>query len=113
MIESEFMQVTVLTKAQLHTMLKGQSLDTTMAFRREMQVALARYAKGKGATPDIIQRNALSIIQQVESWARQAFYTKRIPEILRQEGSLIYRGKKAAKWMVKKEWEEYAARSAY
>lgn len=116
MIQSDFVTVTALTKPQLHTMLKGQSFDTAMEFRREIQVALAQYAKHRGSqcsNLDHVQAGALRVLHAVESWCRQAFYARRMAEVLRQDAGLIKRTKKAAKYLVRKEWETLTARRAY
>ncbi len=116
MIQSDFITVTALTKPQLHQMLSGQSFDTAMEFRKETQRALTTYAKSRGsqgAQIDHVQEGALRVLHAIESWCRQAFYTRRMAEILTQEAGLMKRTKKAAKWLVRKEWEELASRRAY
>lgn len=115
MTGTEFLQVSALDKPALHKLLAGQSFDTAMTFRREIQQGLTRYARGKGARAeyDHVQTGALEVLRVIESWCREAFYRRRLPEILRQEGNLVLRGKKEAKWQVRKEWETLVAKRAY
>lgn len=113
MTQAELIQVSALGKPMLHRLIKGQSFDTAMRLRYEIQRALAVYAKGKGGTPDIVQEGAIFAAGQIESWCREAFYKRRMGEILRNDGNLVLRGKKTAKWQVRREWEALAAKMAY
>jgi hypothetical protein len=114
--QAEFITVASLTKPMLHKMLKGVSFQKAMDLRYEIQKGLTAYAKtrgSQGSNIDAVQQGALDVLHNIESWCRQAYYSRRLPEILVQEGSLIYRGKKEAKTLVRQEWEKLAAERAY
>lgn len=117
MTQSELIQVSALDRKSLHKMLQGVTFDTAMSFRKEIQQGLTAYARNKGSQTagnlDHVQTGALTVLHKIEEWCRQAFYTRRMGELLRQEGNLLYRGKKAAKTLVRQEWEKLAAQRAY
>lgn len=113
MTRSEFLQVCALDKKQVHAMLKGQSFDTCFNFRREIQVGLANYSKNTGGRHDSVKDSALAHLHMIEKWLRQAYYTRRMPELLRTEPGLIYKGKNIAKAMVRKEWEAKISEASY
>lgn len=113
MTRAEFLQVCALDKKQIHSMLKGQSFNTCFDFRREFQVGLANYSKNTGGRHDTVKDSALIHLHLIEKWLRQAYYTRRMPELLKQEPGLIYKGKNVVKSMIRQEWEKMISKAAY
>jgi len=109
--QNELLKIAAISKAQLHSILFNKSIDEALVFRRNLQVALAEYAKHNKY--DICQANILSVINQVESWARAAYFKKRLPEVLRSDTSLLRKGKASAKAIIAKEWEAEIKQRSY
>lgn len=113
MTQREFVQVASLSKPNLHKMLLGLNFKTALRFRREIQEALTSYSKGTGGRDDSIKAGAVSACQQIERWCREAYFKHRLGEVLVQTPGLIYKGKAAAKGIIRKEWEELILRASY
>ena len=113
MTRSEFLQFASLDKPKLHHILAGRSFQTCLTFRREIQVALVSYSKNTGGRDDAIKATVVGHLHQIESWLREAYFRRRLPEVLTQNASLLFKGKAAAKSIIRKEWETLIAGASY
>jgi hypothetical protein len=113
MTQKELVALSLLTKSELHWVVKGQSIDGVLALRREIQQAVTLRRKLNGQGPDPVQDAGIGATMQLERWAREAAYLKRLPQIISAEPGLLLKGKKAAKLKFKAEWEAYIASKSY
>lgn len=113
MTRSEFIQFASISKPQLHSIMMGQSFNLCLQFRREVQVALAAYSKNTGGRDDKVKAVAVAHLHQIERWLRDAYFKRRLPEVLTQTPGLIFKGKAAAKGIIRKEWETLISGASY
>jgi len=109
--QTELIGISAWTKPVCHQKLMGRSFNHAMNFRRNLQMALTEYSKHNKM--DQVQLGIISVTGWIENWCRQAYFQMRMPELLRQRSDLVLKPKKAAKNIIRAEWETMAARWGY
>lgn len=116
MTQSQLAAISVLTKIELHAVVRDQSIDAVLRLRREVQEAIVQRRKRislEQSRMDPYLLGGMGVMMQLERWARQAAYTQMMPDILRRDPGLLLKGKSAAKIQFKQEWEKYISRMSY
>ncbi len=67
---------------------KVKAIERLLDFRKEMQKALSKYAKGK-SNIDGIQVGATRICEQIAKWCRDMYVDLMVKEVLKRKPALI------------------------
>lgn len=96
--QTEFILFTKMNRYQLADMLRGNSIDSAMNIRNNLQISMAEYARKHKY--DHVQEKAIAITSKIEKWCKQRF--------LQHSNTKILPKKKALEI-----WEQYAKARSY
>lgn len=86
------------------------SVDHLMKLRREMQVELAKYSRGK--TFDLIQENALILTEHMLRWCKDYFMLWATKDVIRRFPEKA-KSVVSVKYLTRQMWEEFVKRFSY
>jgi hypothetical protein len=122
--EAEFIAVCRLSKSGLARALRGMTVLQALEFRRNVQIALTRFSKGKpvlsvteGAPvrigdPSELQFRALAVCKVIERWSREVYMRDKTLDLIRWNTELA-KNPKAVKNMLKEKWERFIKTRSY
>ena len=102
---------------QLHDWLKVQvspygarAADRAMTILRNLQIALAKYSKGKEF--DAVQDKMISVNAKIEKWIRGEYFRVKRIEIFRDRPDLIDKPEQVRQ-VLRENWEQYYTSRRY
>lgn len=87
------------------------TLNSAMIWRRDIQQALAEYARHHGY--DKVQAAALAMAQSIERSCWRTYWKRRVKELMRQDPNLVSKYGKTWKWHIRQEWDKMVKRASY
>lgn len=89
------------------------ALNILMNMRRNMQVALSKYSKGK-STVDRIQKKALWVTEMIARWCGQYYKQWALRELIKGKPDLAkHENKQKLKGLTNEAWERYIRKMSY
>lgn len=118
MTQSEFIKIASWTTAKLWVFCARLTeklghqgaVDHLMKLRREMQVELSRYSKGK--TFDTIQENAVVLTENMLRWCKDYFMLWATKDVIRRFPEKA-KNINSVKYVTREMWEQYVKRLSY
>jgi len=100
--DMELVKLSAITIWDLEKMMAGKSIHQAMCARKQIQMALASYARRHKY--DKVQGNILGIESKIYKWCRQRFVAENMPRLMMSDPATI-RNQKAVKKELNSRWE--------
>ncbi len=107
----EFITFANISKSELIKYFQRKSPNEIMQLRKNMQVALAIYAR-KIRKIDLLQLNMLGQLQFMENYCRKIYVTD-IKKLMMKKYPEKMKDTQAMKELINKKWENYVKKNSY
>lgn len=110
--ENELLKLSAISPQEMVIFIKKNrfGLKEALNFRREMQIALTHYSKGKPY--DTVQERIIMLTMAVERWAREHYLADKMAQLFRLYDN-FRNNPAAAKMEAKAKWEKKLAAWSY